>query len=342
MGAAQSSSGGGGATCLCEDCLGLSSLPPPIARPWGKRPGLAARFPSARGMRAWGPVTNPTAHTLASWLCALWWQPKGSLWGRPVPLRGVSGIGHSPRPSCPSLGQAARACCPFSLGAGGGGVGTHHQPHSARSCELALWAVVAAQGLPVRAALCLREGCPGLGTLPPPAVQPWGRRPGPAARFLWARGEEARGPVTNPTAHALASWLCALWWRHKDVSWGAPCTFVWSVRGRELSLPKPPVLGVGGRGPLPVCRGRGGCGRGDRSPTRQRTLLPAPLCAVAAAQWRPVGAPCASVKDVRRRALPLPLPPVLGAGGRGPLPVCRGRRGCGHGDPSSTPQRTLL
>ena len=62
-------------------------------------------------------------------------------------------------------------------------------------------------------ALCLHVGCPGLGTRPPPTARPWGRRPGPAARFPWARGVWAWGPVTNPTAHALACW----------VSWGGGC-----------------------------------------------------------------------------------------------------------------------
>ena len=47
-----------------------------------------------------------------------------------------------------SLGRAAGARCPFSVGAGVAGVGTYHKPHSARSCELVLRAVGAAQGRP--------------------------------------------------------------------------------------------------------------------------------------------------------------------------------------------------
>ena len=80
-------------------------------------------------------------------------------------------------------------------------------------------------------------------------------------------------PVTNPTARALASWLCALSGRQEG-TWG----------GRLL-----PGCGASrvGRSPTPDCRpsgraagahyllgvGAGGCGRGDPSPDRQRLLL---------------------------------------------------------------------
>ena len=38
-------------------------------------------------------------------------------------------------------------------------------------------------------------------------------RPGPTTHWLWVRWMRACGPVTNPTARALASLLCALWGR---------------------------------------------------------------------------------------------------------------------------------
>ena len=54
---------------------------------------------------------------------------------------GRPGTGALPPPtSCPS-GRAAGAHYPLAVGAGGAGVGTRHQPHSAHSCELALRAV---------------------------------------------------------------------------------------------------------------------------------------------------------------------------------------------------------
>ena len=51
---------------------------------------------------------------------------------------------------------------------------------------------------------CLREGCPGLGTLSLQTSHPCSRWPGRTARFLWARGMRACGPVINATGHALA------------------------------------------------------------------------------------------------------------------------------------------
>ena len=83
------------------------------------------------------------------------------------------------------------------------------------------------------------------------------------------------GTVTDPTAHALASWLCAVWGRHQggQGGWGAPFAWVWAVRGQALSVPPPPIHGASGRCPLPVFRGHGGCGRGDPSPTLQLALL---------------------------------------------------------------------
>ena len=48
------------------------------ARPWGLLPGPASVFLLARAVGAWVPVTNPTGHALARWLCALWGQQNGA------------------------------------------------------------------------------------------------------------------------------------------------------------------------------------------------------------------------------------------------------------------------
>ena len=64
----------------------------------------------------------------------------GAFWldvGRP-------GTGALPPPTSRPFGRAAGAHYPLAVGAGGAGVGTRHQAHSARSCELALRAVKAA------------------------------------------------------------------------------------------------------------------------------------------------------------------------------------------------------
>ena len=54
------------------------------------------------------------------------------------------GSGGLPPPTTRPFGRAAGAHYPLAVGAEGAGVGTRHQPHSARSCELALRAVGAA------------------------------------------------------------------------------------------------------------------------------------------------------------------------------------------------------
>ena len=312
----------GGAPCLGVGRPVSDAHPRATARPWGVRPGPATHWLWVQGVWAWGPVSDPTACALASWLCALWERHEGAqggaslawVWGvrgstliharppvlgacgrgplpagcgcgacgrgdpSPTPRRallragfarcaggtrapvgrrllpgcGAYGAGRSPTPDRLSLERAAGAYYPLAVGAGGVGVGTRHLPHSARSCELALCAVGAARGHPGGGASCLGMGRPGRGAHPRPTARPWGVRPGRATHWLWVRGVWAWGPVTNSTARALASWLCALWGRHKGTLGGAPFAWVWGVRGWALSHARPPVLGACGRGPLPT------------------------------------------------------------------------------------------
>ena len=98
-------------------------------------------------------------------------------------------------------------------------------------------------------------------------------RPGPTTHGLWVRGLWAWKPVTNPTARALASWLCPLLEAARGAWGGALLAWVWGVRGPAPSLARPLVLGACGRGGLPTGCGYGGCGRGDPSSTPQRALL---------------------------------------------------------------------
>ena len=57
---------------------------------------------------------------------------------------GRPGTGALPPPTSRPFGRAAGAHYPLAVGAGGAGVGTRHQPHSARSYELDLRTVGAA------------------------------------------------------------------------------------------------------------------------------------------------------------------------------------------------------
>ena len=57
---------------------------------------------------------------------------------------GRLGTGALPTPTSRPFGRVAGAHYPLAVGAGGAGVGTRNQPHSAHCCELALRTVGAA------------------------------------------------------------------------------------------------------------------------------------------------------------------------------------------------------
>ena len=135
----------------------------------------------------------------------------------------------------------------------------------------------------------------------------WAGCRGPLPTGCWCGGMRAWGPVSDPTARALSSWLYALWGRHEGARGGAPLAWVWGVRGRALSHPRLPALWAGCRGPVPT-----GCGSGGvqawgpvTSPTAR--ALASWLCALWG--WHEGakgGAPLACVWGVRGRALSHP------------------------------------
>ena len=169
--------------------------------------------------------------------------------------------------------------------------------------------------VPGGGASCLGVGRPGSGALPPPTTRLFGR----AARAHYPlAGVRAWGPVTNPTARALASWLCALWGRHECGRGGAPLAWVWGFRGRALSHSNHLSFQACGRGEQPTGCGCGVCGCGDVSPTPQRALLRAGFARCGGGTRAPGGAPLAWVWGVRVRALPHPRPVVLSGVRPGP------------------------
>ena len=255
---------------------------------------------------------------------------------------GRPGSGASPFPTARPLRRAARARYPLAVGPRGAGVLNRHQPHSARSCELALRAVWAARGRPGGAPLAWVWGVRGraLSDFRPPVL--WGVQPGPTTHWLWVRGLWAWGPVTHPTARALASWLCALWGGHEGAR-GAPLAWVGGFRGRALSHPR--LLVLWGVRPGPTTHWLWVRGVRAWGPVTNPTA-----CALASwlsALWgrhesAPGGCllPGCGASGVGR--CPIPDRPSFGACGRGPLPTGCGCEGCGRGDPSPTPQRALL
>ena len=125
---------GGAPPAWVWDVRGRALSHPRLPALWAGCRGPLPTGCGCGGVRAWGPVTNPTARGYASWLCALRGRHEGARGGRPLPECGTSGVERSPTPDCPPSGQAAGAHYPLAVGAGGAGVGTSHQPHSARSC----------------------------------------------------------------------------------------------------------------------------------------------------------------------------------------------------------------
>ena len=170
----------------------------------------------------------------------------------------------------------------------------------------------------------------------------WSGCRGPLPTGCGCGGVRAWGPVTNPTARALASWLCALWGRRGRPR-GAPPAWVWGVRGRALSHPRLPALWAGCQGPLATGCGCGGVRAWGPVTKASARALASWLCAL----WgRHEGAgggrllPGCGASGVGRSPVPDCPPSGRAAGAHYPLAVSAG--GCGRGDPSPTPQRALL
>ena len=264
----------GGATCLGAGRPGSGALPPPTARPFGRAAG--AHYPlavGAGGFGSRGPVTNPTARALASWLCALWGRHEGTRGGRLLPGCGASGVGLSPIPNRSSFRACGRGPLPSGCGCGGCGRGDLSPTTQRALLRAGLAHCGGGTRAPGGGASCLGVGRPSRALSHPRLLVLSGVRPGPTTHWLWVRGLRDWGPVNNPAARALASWLCALWGRHKGAPGRAPLAWVQDVRVRALSHPRPPVLPGVRPGPLPTGCGCGGCGRGDPSPTPPRVLL---------------------------------------------------------------------
>ena len=244
---------GGGAPCLGAGRPGSGSLPTPTTCLFG-RAVSAHYWLWVRGVRAWRPVTNPTARALASWLYALWGRHEGAWGGAPLAwVWDVRGLALSPLPTTRPFRRAAGAHYPLAVGGGGAGVGTRHQPHSARSCKQPLRAVGAAPGHPGGAPLACVLGVRGRAPSHPRPLVLSGVPPGPTTHWLWVRGA---------TAGAPASWLCALWGQHVGARGGHSSPGCWASRVGRSPTPDHSSFRACGRGPLPTGCGYGRCGCG--------------------------------------------------------------------------------
>ena len=289
-----------------------------------------------RSMRVWGPSTGPTARALAGRRCALWGWRKG-VPGGGGGVRCCEGRLASGAPAPPAarpLGGLQGPTTHWLWVLGGAGVGTRQQPHSARSCELALRAVGAARGHPGGAPPAWVRGVRGRALSHPQLPALWAGCWGPLPTGCGCGGVRAWGPVTNPTARALA--CCGGCMRVPGG--GASCLGV----GRRGSgaLPPPTARPLGGL-PGPTTQWlwvRGGAGlRTRHQPQSARSCV----------LWgRHEGArggrllPGCGATGVGRS--PTPDCPPSGRAAGAHYPLAEGAGGCGRGDPSPTPQRALL
>ena len=203
---------GGGASCLAVGRPGSALSHPRLPALWA---GCRGPLPTGCGcgeVRTWGPVTNPTARALA--YCG---------GGMRVPRGGASclgvgrpGSGALPAPTARPLGRLIGATTHWLWVRRAAGVGTRHQPNSVRSCGLALRAVGATRGCPGGAPPAWVWGVRGRALSHPRLPALWAGCRGPLPSGCGCGGVRAWGPVTNPTARALA--CCGGGMR---VPWGA-------------------------------------------------------------------------------------------------------------------------
>ena len=105
--------GGGGISCLGVGRPRLGAHPHPTALPWGVRSGPATHWLWVQGVWVLGPVTNPTGFAR----CWGGTRAPGGAGGRLLPGFGASVVGRSSTPDRPSLGRAAGAHYPLTVGA---------------------------------------------------------------------------------------------------------------------------------------------------------------------------------------------------------------------------------
>ena len=385
---------------------GVGRSPTPDCPPSGR--AAEAHYPlalGAGGCGRGGPSPTPQrAHFRAGFArCGGGMRVPG--WGASCLGVGRPGSGALRAPTARPLGGLPGPTTHWLWVREGAGVGTRQQPHSARSCELALRAVGAARGRQgARGASCLGVGRPGSGALPPPTARPLGGLPGRTTHWLWVRGDAGVGTRHQP--HSARS--CVLSGRHEGARGGRLSPGRGASGVGRSPTPDCPPSGRAAGAHYPLAVGAGGCGRGDPSPTPQRALLRAGFARCGGGTRAPGGgASCLGVGRPGSGALPPPtarplgglpgptthwlwvpggsgvgtchqphsarscvlwgrhegarggrLLPWCGASGvgRSPNPDCPpsgrapgahyllavGAGGCGRGDPSPTPQRALL
>ena len=204
---------GEGAFHHCEGRRRSGAPPPPTARPLGRLLRSAIHVLWARVDGRGDPSPTPQRALLRAGFARCGGGTRVPGGGTSCLGVGRPGSGALPPPTSRPFGRAAGAHYPLAVGAGGAGVGTRHQPHSARSC--ALWGRhEGARG----GAFCLGVGRPGSGALPPPTIRPFGRAAW--AHYPLASGAGGVGVRTRHQPQSVRS--CQLTLRAVGAARGLP------------------------------------------------------------------------------------------------------------------------
>ena len=227
--------------------------------------------------------------------------------------------------SCPSGRVRGRAHYPLAAGAGGAGVGTRHQPHSARFYQLALRAVGAPRACLGGAPLAW-AGAFGVGRSPTPDLsssRACGR--GPLPTGCGCGGCRRGDPSPTPQRALLRAGFARFGSSMRVPGGGAPLAWVWGVRVGRSPTPDHLSFRACDRGPLPTGCGSGGCGRGDPATTPQRALLRARFARCGGGTRAPGGgASCLGVGLQGTGAPPPPTSRILGCAARAHYPLAMG------------------
>ena len=248
---------------------GVGRSPIPDCPPSGRAAG--AHYPLAVGAGGWGrgdPSPTPGVRALASWRCALWGRHKGARGGRLLPGCGASGVERSPTPNCPPSGRAAGAHYPLAVGAGGCGRGDPSPTPQRALLRAGFARCGGGMRVPGGGASCLGVGRPGSGALPPPTARPLGGLPGPTTHWLWVRGGAGAG--TRHQLHSARS--CVLWGRHEGARGGRLLPGCGTSGVGRSAIPDCPPSGRAAGAHYRLAVTAGGCGWGPVTNPTARAL----------------------------------------------------------------------
>ena len=264
---------GGGAPCLGVGRLELGALPPPTARPLGGLPGPTTHWLWVRGDASVGTRHQPHSARYR----VLWGRHEGARGRASCLCVGPPGSGALLPATARPLGGLPGPTTQWLWVRGDAGVGTRHQPDSARSCVLSGRHEGARGGR-------LLPGCgaSGVGRSPTPDCPPSGRASGAHYPLALGVGGCGRGdPSLTPERALLRAGFARCGGSTRAPGGGTSCLGVGRPGSGALPPPttRPLERAAGARFPLAV---GAVCGRGGPAVlgTLSRAAVRRVLCAL--------------------------------------------------------------